>query len=165
MRIHTVAVLIVSVLASQTAMPQSADAIYAEYRDAASAYIGTNNFIVGRLGAECLSMLGRTESPKEFVQAWQQRNAKYLAASIKYMGKRLDGELTSGGAERRDAVLRDYSAAVQNDGQLAANKWLSRGTQEDACKRAIAAIEAGAMDISPKSPMYGEIEALVSWAQ
>lgn len=150
---------------SIAASPGQSDSPYSESRDAASAYIGTNNFLIGRFGAECLPLVGRTESPKEFVQAWQQRNAKYFAASVKYMGKRLDDALAKGGVEQRDAVLREYAVAVRGNGAKAVDEWLGKGTKEEACKRAIIAIDAGKFDISPSIPIYDELEALAAWAQ
>lgn len=144
---------------------QTSDVVTSESRDAASAYMGTTNFVVGRLGRECLPLLGRSETPQEFVSAWQQRNAKYYAASMKYMVKRLDIALATGGTNVRDAVAREYGTAVRRDGEGSVADWFSKGSKEDVCKRAIALIDAGAMDISPKAPIYGELEALVSWAK
>lgn len=147
------------------ASAQNNDSVTSESRDAASAYMGTTNFVVGRLGRECLSLLGRPETPKEFVGAWQQRNAKYYSASMKYMVKRLDVALASGGANARDDVARAYGTAVRRNGEGAVADWFSKGSKEDVCKRAVALIDAGAMDVSPKVPIYGELEALATWAK
>jgi hypothetical protein len=144
---------------------QDGETLTSESRDAASAYMGTMNFVVGRLGLECLSLIGRSETPKEFANAWQQRNAKYFSASIKYMGKRLDAALSSGGIGARDAVLYEYSSAVRRDGEASVADWFRKGNKEDTCKRAVALIDAKAMDVSAKVPMYGELEALASWAE
>lgn len=144
---------------------QSGDSVTSESRDAASAYMGTANFVVGRLGRECLSLLGRTETPKEFVGTWQQRNAKYYSASMKYMVKRLDISLAVGGAPARDAVAREYGAAVRRDGEGSVADWFRKGNKEDVCKRVVALIDSGAMDVSPKVPIYGELEALATWAE
>ena len=144
---------------------QDSDALISESRDAASAFMGTTNFVVGRLGLECLSLLGRPETPKRFVGAWQQRNAKYFSASIKYMGKRLDAALSSGGTVARDSVLREYSSAVKRDGEGSVADWFRKGNKEGTCKRAIALIDTGAMDVSTKVPIYDELEALASWAE
>jgi hypothetical protein len=157
--------LLALLFSSEAAVSQTAESVHSESRDAASAYIGTTNFVVGRLGKECLALLGRTESPQVFVQAWQQRNAKYFDASRKYMGKRLDQALASGGPERRDAVLREYTVAVRGGGEASVNDWFRRGAKEDVCKRAVGLIDGGAMDVSPKMPIFGELESLVSWAE
>lgn len=44
-----------------------ASQITTESRDASTAYIGTVNFVVGRVGRDCLSKLGRKDSSQEFV--------------------------------------------------------------------------------------------------
>jgi hypothetical protein len=144
---------------------QDSDALISESRDAASAFMGATNFVVGRLGLECLSLLGRPETPKEFVGAWQQRNAKYFSASIKYMGKRLDAALSSGGTAARDSIYREYSYAIKRDGEGSVADWFRKGNKEDICKRAIALIDTGAMDVNAKVPIYEELEALASWAE
>lgn len=168
MHIHplTIACLLAGFLALQV-HAQEADSIVSESRDAASAYMGTINFIVGRLGSECLAPLGRTETAKEFAGAWQQRNARYYTASIKYMGKRLDSAQKSGGNITRDAVLKEYTTAVRGGGEASVNDWFTKGkgTKSDICKRAVTLIESGAMDINPTMPMYGELESLVRWAE
>jgi hypothetical protein len=136
-----------------------------ESRDAAMAYVGTGNFIVGRLARECLAMVGRSETPQEFVAQWQQRNAQYMAASEKYMNKRLEEAVASGGADKREAVLQSMRTAVLSGGEQAVRGMLQNGRREEACMRAISLLDAGALDISPKTPIYPELEALVRWAQ
>jgi len=136
-----------------------------ESRDASTAYLGTANFVVGRVGRDCLALLGRNETPQAFVSAWQQRNAKYLMASQKYMEARLGEAEASGGTEKRNAAMGALTAAVRNGAEATVNSWLNRPEKAEACKRAVALIESGAYDVSPTSPMYGELESLVSWAQ
>jgi hypothetical protein len=70
----------------------------------------------------------------------------------------------SGGAERREAVLRALRAAVQGGGEAAVRQLL-QGRKEDSCMRAITLVDGGALDISPKVPIYAQIEALVRWAE
>lgn len=136
-----------------------------ESRDAALAYVGTGNFIVGRLGRECLAIVGRTESPQEFVAQWQQRNALYVDASAKYMEKRLEEAAASGGEEKRAAVLKLMRDAVVGGGEQAVRSMLQNGRREESCMRAISLLDAGGLDISPKTPMFKELEGLVRWAK
>jgi hypothetical protein len=136
-----------------------------ESRDAATAYVSTGNFIVGRLANECLALVGRNESPRQFVTQWQQRNARFVMASAKYVEKRLEEAAASGGPEQREAILRELRAAVQSNGESAVRSWLGNGRKEESCMRAITLLDTGALDISPKVPMYPEIEALVRWAE
>lgn len=136
-----------------------------ESRDAALAYVGTGNFIVGRLGRECLAIVGRTESPQEFVAQWQQRNALYVDASARYMEKRLEEAAATGGEEKRAAILKAMRDAVVVGGEQEVRGMLQNGRREDSCMRAISLLDAGGLDISPKTPMYKELEALVLWAR
>jgi hypothetical protein len=147
-----------------TAMSQVSASVVTESRDASSAAIGTLNFTVGRLARDCLSILNRPETAKEFLAVWQQRNAKYLSASIKYMGKRLDEAKSTGGDAGVKAVLGAYQNAISKDGGGAVQDWFSKGKKEEVCQRAISIIEAGGMDISSKMPMYDELESLSVWA-
>ena len=135
-----------------------------ESRDAAAAFMGTTNFMIGRISNACLSVVGRSESPQDYVALWQQRNAKYWLASRKYMVSRLDEALASGGAAKRDAVLAQYSAAVRRDGEASAQSWITRGTREEACKRAISLFDTGGLDVTPNVPIHSELEALARWA-
>jgi hypothetical protein len=136
-----------------------------ESRDAAAAFVGTENFMIGRIGRDCMSVLDRMETPQQFVQAWQERNAKYYVSSIQYMKQRLDEALAEGGTAKRDTVLTAYMTNVQRNGDAAAKEWLSRGERKQACERAVAAIESRAADITPRMRMFNEMEALVDWAQ
>jgi len=110
-------------------------------------------------------MLGRTETPQAFVAAWQQRNVKYLMASQKYMDARFGEAEATGGKEKRNAVMSALTAAVRTGAESTVKSWLDRPNRDEACKRSVALIESGAYDFLPTSPMYGELESLVSWAQ
>jgi len=159
----TAAVLLTSFATVVSA--QTPDAATSESRDASIAYIGTANFVVGRVGRDCLVMLGRTETPQAFVAAWQQRNVKYLMASQKYMDARFGEAEATGGKEKRNAVMSALTAAVRTGAESTVKSWLDRPNRDEACKRSVALIESGAYDFLPTSPMYGELESLVSWAQ
>ncbi len=159
------AFVLLATMTLQTVWAQPAEVVASESRDAATAYIGTSNFIVGRIGRDCLALVGRNDTPQQFVGNWQQRNLKYVAASAKYMEKRLDEAQTSGGIEKRNAVVREVTTIVQNNGGATVRSWIERGDKLEACKRAIAIVDAGGMDISPRVPMFSELEALAVWAQ
>lgn len=144
---------------------QSAAPATSESRDASLAYVGSANFIVGRLGKECLSLLGRTQSPQELVQAWQSRNARYVDAAAKYMEIRLQEAQASGGKAKHDAVLQEVTTVVRSGGEKTVASWLAQGDKAEACRRAISLIEAGGLDIDRRSSMFAELDALAAWAE
>lgn len=132
-------------------------------RDEASLYIAQRNFVVTRIGNECLALVGRSETPKAFNEAWRQRNAVFVDASAKYLDQRLDDIVATGGQEMRQAALRELQARVSTPGE-ASVRALLQGRKEDACMREITKVEAGAYDISTGLPKYEQLEALVRWA-
>lgn len=136
-----------------------------ESRDASIAYIGSANYVVGRVGRDCLALLGRTETPQAFVAVWQQRNMKYLMASQKYMEARFAEAEAAGGKETRNAIMGALTTVVRTGAESTVKSWLDRPNRDEACKRSVALIESGAYDFSPTSPMYGELQSLVAWAQ
>ena len=144
---------------------QTGGAATSESRDASTAYIGTANFVVGRVGRDCLSLLGRTDTPQSFVAVWQQRNFQYLMASQKYMEARFSEAEATGGMEKKNAIIGSLNAAVRSGAESTVKSWLDRPDKIEACKRAISLIESKAYDVSPTTPMYGELESLVAWAQ
>jgi hypothetical protein len=95
---------------------------------------------------------------------WQQRNIRYLMASQKYMEARLAEAEAAGGDEKRNVIMSELTAVVRSNAEAVVQSWLHRPEKQEACKRAVALIESGAYDVSPTSPMYGELESLVSWA-
>lgn len=162
------AVLLPSAMAQSPASTTSTTATppaTSESRDASLAYVGTANFIVGRVGRDCLEALGRKETPQEFVATWQQRNSKYLMASEKYMGARLDEVQASGGEEKRKAALNDLLSVVRPSGEKTVASWLTKGDRQETCKRVVALVDTGAFDLSRNSSMLGELDALVEWAK
>lgn len=163
-RYSRTAVLILLATAAQLAASQTAPSATTESRDASVAYVGTANFVVGRVGRDCLTLLGRSDSPQEFVETWQQRNLKYLEASQKYIDARLAEAQATGGTGKREAVLRELTTAVRGGAAAIVQSWLIGPDKTDACKRAVAIIDTGAYDFSPTSPMYAELENLVAWA-
>jgi hypothetical protein len=134
-----------------------------ESRDASAAYIGTANFIVGRMGRECLGLLNRTETPQEYVAVWQKRNARYYAASTMYMSLRLKEAERTGGPELRDKVAATYMRSVRGDGEASVRETFAKGEKAEVCNRWIKLIDSGAFDINSNSPMYEELNALVKY--
>ena len=133
--------------------------------DTALAYIGTGNFLVGRIGRDCLSILGRSESPQQFVQSWQSRNAKFVVAAAKYMELRLAEVAASYGEERRNAVLKDMMSRSQAAADGLLQSWYKSGTKEAVLKRAVEMVDTGTLDVSPSVSVFGDLQALVEWAQ
>lgn len=132
-------------------------------RDAASAYTGTNNFIVGRMAVECFGLLERSQPPQEYATQWRQRNAKFYAASASYMGLRLKEAEQAGGPAAMEAVRSKYSAAVRSEGAATVADFFRKGEKVEVCRRVIGLIDGGAFDIKPGSPMYPELLALVQY--
>ncbi len=150
---------------SGMAMAEPQSTVSSESRDASLVYVGTVNFIVNRVGSECLAVAGRDESPKQFVAAWQQRNARYVQAANTYKGMRLKEAEAKGGEKRRAALNSAMTAGPRATGSAIVQGWIEKDGKARACKRAVALVDAGGFDISPKVPMYDELEALVSWAK
>ncbi|WP_035060749.1 hypothetical protein [Andreprevotia chitinilytica] len=165
MHLRAIPLCLAAVLFSNAAMSQQPPSVYSESRDAASSFIGTTNFVVGRLGRDCLALLGRPETAEEFVSTWQSRNAKYVSAAGKYIRLRSEEAFASGGASKRDAVLGELADAATNGGRAAVQDMFQRGDKGEICKRVIALIDSGGMDFSPKFPMFDELGALVAWAK
>jgi hypothetical protein len=157
-------VLIAALLLIQsTAQADSNRTFATESRDASAAYVGTSNFIVGRMAQECLAVIGKKETPQEYVSLWQKRNSKYYAASMTYMTMRLKEAERNGGTELMSKVLAAYTSAVRGDGEAAVRSNLSNGEKSEACNRWVAAVDSGAFDINSSSPMFDELNALVKY--
>lgn len=135
-------------------------------RDSSAAFIATQNFIVGRLGRDCLGELGRKETPLEYQKLWQKENAKYFDAATKYMEVRLS-QLDD--PEQRDAVERAYYASAERTGEAAVGQQFSKGTKTEVCQYAITLVDTGSMNIeafvkASKLPVMQDLEELVKWA-
>jgi hypothetical protein len=158
---------ILALLLATSALPasaQQAPAFATGERDSAALFIAQGSFVIGRIAGECLTLVGRAETPETFITAWKQRNARFVAASGKYLDLRLEEAAASGGKERSDLALREMRALVQQSGEAAVRSML-QGRKEDRCMRAITMIDAGALDISTRLPQYEQLEALVRWAE
>jgi hypothetical protein len=139
--------------------------VIAESRDASIAFLGTANFVVGRVGRDCLTQIGRNETPQTFVSVWQQRNGKYLLAMQKYLEARLAEAEVAGGVAGREKIMRELTIAVQTGANVILKTLLDHPDQYDACRRAINFIDAGRYDVNQSMPIYSELESLVDWAQ
>jgi hypothetical protein len=144
------------------AAAQPAGSVATPARDTAAIYIAQGNFIIQRLGSECLALVGRAESPQTFAANWRQRNARYVDASAKYMDKRIE-EAAAAGPERRDAVLEELRQAVQGSGEAALHGLL-QGGKADGCMYGVTLVDTGALDINSKLPQFEQLEALARWA-
>lgn len=137
--------------------------VASESRDAATAYILTQNFIVGRTARDCFPDLGRTDTPKDFVVQWQHANTKYFAAAISYMNRRLAEAEALGGQKARNEVAMALNSAINVDGTGAVNDFFKRDEKHEVCKKVIGLMDVGAFNIDIRSPMYGELQALVQY--
>jgi len=163
MNIPSALLIAASGLISTSATAQGQDLAAIESRDAATGFIGSMQFTVGRIGRDCLASLGRTDTPQAFVEVWLQRNGKYAAAASAHVEERLnDAEAMGEGA--KNFVLRAI-AAVRGNAERDIHALYERHGQEAVCKRMVALIERGGYDITPRVPMVDEIEALRVWAQ
>ncbi|MFD0914543.1 hypothetical protein [Methylophilus luteus] len=158
------ALLLVSFLSSAVHADEGL-ALESESRNVASAFVGAANFVVGRIGIECLALLGRLETPREYVNIWQERNSKYYSASTKYIAKKMEAAEASGGAIARDAVLRDYSTIVRKEGEGIIKDWIGQGNKREGCHQAVMMIDKGILDVSPDAAVYQDIEALAVWSK
>ncbi len=137
--------------------------IESESRDAATAYVFTQNFIVGRTARDCLENLGRADTPKSFITLWQKRNARYFSAASTYMNLRLAEAEALSGPPARNEVVNALNSEINQAGLRAVSAFFKRGEKQDVCKRSIELIESGAFDIDARSPMFGELQALVQF--
>lgn len=155
-------------IGSGAALAQTAGGeVAAKNRDAAAAFVATQNFIVGRLGRDCLAQIGRSETPLEYQTKWQTDNAPYYGAATKYMDARL-AEIEN--AEERDAVERAYYASVQKTAEAALNRQFSNGSKDDVCKYAMTLVDTGSMNIEEfgkanKLPIMQDLQELVAWSK
>lgn len=159
--------IICAIVATTAGAQNSAGRVQSDMRDASAAFIATQHFIVGRIGRDCLAEIGRTESPQEYQQKWEEENAAYFAAATKYMAARL--EEIEDPAEREN-VEASYNKSVEGTGEAAAARLLSNGPKNDACKYALTIVDTGSMNIEEyakiaKLPIMKHLTELVDWAK
>lgn len=135
--------------------------IASESRDAAAAYMGTMNFVVGRMAMECFDLLTRADTPKGFVDQWQKRNNPFYDAATFYMNERLAEAEKLNGREARNKLAAEYDIAVRRNGSVTVEGFFRQGEKFEVCRRVISLIEVGTFDVSTKTPLYSELEALV----
>ncbi len=144
-----------------------ADTVESKPRDASATFVETQHFIVGRIGRDCLSEIGRTETPLEYQAKWQRDNAKYFDAARKYLATRL---VEIENPDARDAVERAYYASAEKTGEAAVTQLFSRGPKNEVCKYAITLVDTGNMNIeefgkAAKLPIMKDLDELASWAK
>lgn len=144
---------------------QAQEPAASESRDAATGYVGTITYIVGRIASECLQPMGRTQTAQQFVASWQQRNARYVLPAAAYLQKRVQEAVATGGQAAQETILRELRSGAQSSGEPVIRGWFEKDGKEAACKRAVGLIEAGGLDIGPSAPLYTELESLAAWAK
>ena len=153
---------------SQTvAAAGTTDGVASQTRDGAAAFVATQNFVVGRIGRDCLGALDRLETAAEYREKWQEANAKYYEASTKYMEARFE-EIED--PIERARVESGYYSSVNGTGDAAADQIMSRGSKKDVCESAIALIDAGRMNIEAFVEVTNQsikegLDELVEWAR
>jgi hypothetical protein len=165
---QTTTILLITLFSAGTLNPQqdviAQDSMMAtsESRDAATGFIGTRQFFVGRIGRDCLSRIGRTQTPKQFVDAWIQRNSRYVISAQKYLAKRA-GEAEAKGEEATKDLLEELAKLrVENEARITSA--FGPLDNEKSCQKAVDYIESKQFDITPDVPMFEELESLVRWA-
>jgi hypothetical protein len=161
---HRCPTLLLAACLAPAAFAQKAGPVATQARDSAAAYIAQGSVLVSRLGAECLALVGRAESPQTLVANWRQRNSRYVDASAKYLDRRLEAAEAEGGKAKREALLGEIRAAVQG-GAEANLRTLLEGRKEDACMRAVTLLDTGVLDITTKLPEFEHLDALARWAE
>lgn len=142
-----------------------ADTVESKSRDASATFVETQHFIVGRIGRDCLTEIGRSETPLAFQQKWQRDNAPYFDAARKYLAARLR-EIENPAA--RDAVERAYFASAERTGEAATAQLFSKGSKDEVCKHVMTLVDTGSMDIeqfakATNLPIFEDVQALAKW--
>lgn len=150
--------------ATAAAAAEAFGPVATESRDASAAYILTQNFVIGRTARDCFPILERADSPKSFEAAWQQRNAPYMAAAKTYLKRRLAEAESKAGRAGMQSVVAALNAAIAQNGGGAVADMIEKDDKQAACRKVIGLMEGGAFDIDQRSPMFGEIQALLNYA-
>ncbi len=145
----------------------AAESVASEARDTAAAFVATQNFVVGRIGRDCLEELGRSETAAEYQKRWQRDNARYHAAAMAYLEARL-AELED--PLERDDLERAFYGSVNARGEAAARQLMNQGEKADVCRHAIALVDGGKMDIeafveATGQPIMPSLNGLAEWAK
>jgi hypothetical protein len=148
-----------------TSASSHAETVESKSRDASATFIETQNFIVGRIGRDCLTEIGRSETPLAFQQKWQRDNAPYFDAARKYLAARL---LEIENPADRDAVERGYFDSAERTGEAATAQLFSKGSKDEVCKHVMTLVDTGSMDIeqfakATNLPIFEAVQALAKW--
>jgi hypothetical protein len=162
MRARVLTSVLLALAVHQASLAQPASSFATPARDSAAVFVAMSHFAVGRLGSECLAIIGRAESGKAFADAWKDRNAMFVAASTRYLDQRVEEAGAQGGPERRASAQREILQVVQASGENLL-RTLLQGRREDGCMNAVTLVETGVLDINTRLPQYSELEALVLW--
>ena len=148
------------------AFAAAAEPVAAPARDAAAAFVATQNFIVGRIGRDCLPVMKRSESARDYQAKWQKDNGRYYDAASKYMEQRL---AEVGDPAERDRVEQGYYTSVQQRGMAAVGSLFKGGPEPEVCKYALTLIDGGSMNVDTmaagvKGNLKTDLDALAAWA-
>ncbi len=163
----SITICIVTFLATLVSMAEArAASVESQPRDASATFVETQHFIVGRIGRDCLSEIGRSETPLEYQAKWQRDNARYFDAARKYLAARLT-EIENPAA--RDTVERAFYTSAERTGEAATAQLFSKGPKNEICKYAITLVDTGNMNIdefgkAAKLPIMKDLEELANWA-
>lgn len=132
--------------------------------DSALGHYLTQQYLVDGIARHCFAILGRTESPEDYVEAWQQRNRRYVEAADQYMNRRLEDALAEGGPDRREAFQNSLTSSAQAKAQGTLQISFVFGSKAQSCQALDSLVDAGRFDITSTSPSFNDIEPLVQWA-
>lgn len=136
-------------------------------RDASADVVLTASFIVGRIGRDCLSELGRPETPRGYLNSWRRENATYYDAADKYMAQRLS---KVDDVFDRDRIESMYYRVAAAKGDAIVGQWFEHHRKADVCRFALTMIDTGATNVdaiaqSATPPIIDDLHALVEWAK
>lgn len=136
-----------------------------EELDTALGYYFQQYYHVDGVARHCLAILGRTESPQDYVEAWQQRNRKYVAAADQYLNRRLEDMSAEAGPDRAEDFRNTLTSTAQSKAQGTIQiVYAFVGGKTLGCKPMVSLVDAGEHDIKPTSPSFYEFEPLARWA-
>ncbi|WP_141118762.1 hypothetical protein [Pandoraea sp. PE-S2R-1] len=134
---------------------------FSEERNAATGFIATRTFYIGRMALTCKALLGEEESfPADMVAKWRTANASYARATARYTNELLKSIPDSLGAQ---ALASYINSTVRRDGQKAVDDVL-KGTEEErrtACMKFVILFANGQYNVSDKEPFFATLQELV----
>ena len=139
--------------------------VASESRDASLAFVLTLNMTVNHFGHQCLSLVERSESPLEYRQIWQDKNARFIEAAAIYMNKRMIEAFDLGGEALRDSAMDQLLSVTGSQSMQTIQDWFANGDKETVCAQVIRTIDNGEFDFNDTMPMFQELEDLVAWSE